>query len=86
MKAKIIFVLLILMFMISGCVHTPEHTAMQGCVTGCMAGMQWNGTEFLKMNLTEDDVFKIQKCQQFCDLYFDSEMSQVSLLPRGDDS
>lgn len=79
MKRKVILlVLLMLLMVLEGCGKCRD---MQACVTGCMAGMLYNGTEYREMELTETDIQKIQECQRFCDVYFESPGSQQDLLP-----
>ena len=69
---KINFILMgISLFLLMGC-ETIDKTINNHCMTGCFAGMNYNGSEILEIdteNIGEDELKKFVACENFCKVY-----------------
>lgn len=80
MKKIVVVVVLLTLLSLTGC---SKDRSMQACVTGCVAGMNYNGTAYEQIELNEPTIARIHECQRFCKVYFESPGANQDLLPEG---
>ena len=68
MKKLLLIIFIGSLVLLGGCVTKPNYDS---CMIGCFAGLNYNGSGFLEMDIENTDIESLDSCQEFCLLYAD---------------